>query len=384
MIHELKLHNFKLKIVAGVIITLSFIGCGKEAEPIIRPVEAVTAVSSPENLVYEYPAVITADKEAPLAFRVAGPIKSMNVNIGSFVKEGDIIAEMDKRDYEIQLDAFKEKVIAAKNVYNASKAVSQNARKQFARVETLYKQKAIPKKTYDEALAGTQATAAAELASLAQYQAAVQGMKNCENQLNDTILKAPYEGYISRKYFDTGAVVDAGLPVVSISSVGNNKVKISVSEEDLSKMKDISQASLLYRGKEYKLTLSDAGQTKGLIKLAYPVVFEFADKTDTENIVTDSEGTVKISFKNDKEKGIIIPIEAVFEKNGAIKVWVYKDNQVSGKDIEIIKPYSEGMILVAGIEEGQKIVTKGVHELIEGQKVNLLEPFSKTNIGDML
>ena len=42
------------------------------------------------------------------------------------------------------------------------------------------------------------------------------------------------------------------------------------------------------------------------------------------------------------------------------------------------------MVIVTGIKAGEKIVTKGVHELTEGQKVNLLEPFSETNVGDML
>lgn len=374
----------KQKLIVGILIGISLIGCGRKSEPIIRPVEAVSATISPEALVYEYPAVITADKEAPVAFRVAGPIKTMKVDVGSFVKAGDVIAEMDKRDYEIQLDAFKEKVVAAKNVYEASKAVADNARKQFSRVETLYREKAVPKKTYDEALAGVQAAAAAELANLAQYQGAVQGMTNCENQLNDTVLKAPYDAYVSRKYFDTGAVVDAGLPVVSLASLGNNKVKISVSEEDLVKMKNLSEARLSYKGKDYKLNLVDAGQVKGTLKLVYPVTFQF-DKTESENnIPVDSEGIVKISFKNENDKGILIPIESVFEKNGVIKVWVYSDNQVNEKEIKIVKPYSDGLVMVTGIDEGQKIVTKGVHELTEGQKVNLLEPFSKTNVGDML
>ncbi len=372
----------KKKIAVGILIMLMAAGCGEKTEPVIRPVEAVSAVSAPEALVYEYPAVIMADKEAPLSFRVAGPIKTMNVEVGTFVKEGDIIAEMDKRDYEVQLDAFQKKAVAAKNVYNASKAVAENARKQFKRVEALYKEKAIPKKSYDEALAGVQAAAAAELANLAQYQGAVQGVINCENQLKDTVLKAPYEGYISRKYFGAGTTAGAGMPVVAISSTGNNKVRISMSEEDVEKVKNISEAQLIFREKTYKLKLADAGLTKGIVKLAYPVTFEFME--EGKNIPVDSEGTVKLSFKNENTKGILIPIEAVFDKNGEIKVWVYKDNQVNGKTVNIVKPYSDGMVMVTGINEGEKIVTKGVHELSEGQKVNLLEPFSKTNVGDML
>ena len=373
----------KLKFVAGIIIILAFIGCEKKYEPVIRPVETKEAVFVPKNLVYEYPAVVIPEKEAPLAFRVSGPIKIMNVEVGSYVKEGDIIAEMDKRDYEVQEKATREKTIASKNAYEASKAVAINAREQFKRVEALYREKAIPKKVYDEAMAGVKSATAGELANLAIYQAAEQGEINSKNQLNDTMLKAPYTGYISKKFLGAGAVAGAGIPVVSISSLGNSRVRISVSENDIEKMNKISEAIFNYKGKDYNLKLIDVGKVKGTIKLAYPVTFSFNEKI--ENIPVDTNGIVKISFKTElSKKEILVPAESLFEKNGEIKVWVYSNNQVNSKNINVIKPYSDGMVIAIGIEAGEKIVTKGVHELTEGQKVNLLEPFSKTNVGDML
>lgn len=371
----------KLKFIVGMMILFIFSGCGKKVEPVIRPVETKEAKLIPEKLIYEYPAVVIADNEAPLAFRVAGPIKTMNVEIGSYVKEGDIIAEMDKRDYEVQLKASTGKMMAAENAYKAAKAVAINAKEQFRRVETLYRAKAIPKKSYDEALAGVKAATAGELASFAQYEAAQQGEINSKHQLEDTILKAPYNGYISKKYLGAGAVTNAGLPVVAISSLGNSKIRINVSENEIEKMNNISEAYFIYNDKEYKLKLSDIGRVKGTVKLAYPVTFDFEENNKT--IPSDSNGIVKISFKTN-EKGIIIPIESLFEKDEKVKVWIYKDSKVNEKDVNIVKPYSDGMVIVTGINEGDKIVTKGVHELIDGQTVNLLEPFSKTNVGDML
>lgn len=371
----------KFKIIIGMIFAFLLTGCGNKVEEVIRPVETKEAILIPEKLVYEYPAIVIAGKEAPISFRIAGPIKNMNVEIGSYVKEGSIIAEMDKRDYEVQLEASKEKTIAAKNAYEAAKAIAVNAREQFKRVESLYRAKAIPKKSYDEALAGVKAASASELANLAQYQAAQQGEINSKNQLEDTNLKAPYNGYISKKFLGAGAVVGAGIPVVTISSLENSKIRINVSEEDVNKMSDISEAWFIYNKNEYKLKLTDIGKTKGTMKLAYPITFDFEEKE--KNILGDTNGIVKLSFKTN-EKGILIPIESLFEKNGNIKVWIYKEGQVNEKDVTVIKPYSDGMVIVTGLNEGEKIVTKGVHELIEGQKVNLLEPFSETNVGDIL
>ena len=364
-----------------ILLALCIAGCGAKKEPIIRPVETIEASLVSEKIDFQYPAVVTAEKEAVLSFRVAGPIKKFNVEIGSFVKKGDIIAELDKRDYELQLEAFKNKELAAKNSYEATKAISENANKQFRRVETLYREKAIAKKSYDEVLAGVKAAKAKEVATYAIYQEAQQGRINCENQLKDTDLQAPYDGYIKKKYVDAGSVVGAGLPVVGISSTGNHKIKINISENDLEKFVDLKEANFIYNEKIYPLKLEEVGKIKGATNMTYPVTFSFVEKND---LPIDSQGNVNISFKEEGENGIIVPCEALFEKNGAPNIWIYKEGVVSSSEIKIIRPYYDGKVIIQGVKTGEKIVIKGVHELSEGQKVNLLEPFSKTNVGEVL
>ena len=195
----------KLKFVAGIIILLSFIGCEKKYEPVIRPVETKEAVFVPQSLVYEYPAVVTAEKEAPLAFRVSGPIKNMNVEVGSYVKEGDIIAEMDKRDYEVQQRAFHEKTIAAKNAYEAAKA----------RYQALVAQKQAALSQYAETSKKTTGAEAAILRKEADLDLA-------KLNLSYTVLTAPYNGYMGRRTLEPGQYVPAGQ---TISYLVRNKDK---------------------------------------------------------------------------------------------------------------------------------------------------------------
>lgn len=370
--------KFKFLLLA---LCLTVVGCQKNNEPIIRPVEAITAKTCPSTIEYQYPGIVIPEKATLLSFRVSGPIKKLNVEVGSFVSSGTIIAEMDKRDYELQLEAFKNKRMAAKNSYEAAKSVSENAKKQFLRVETLYREKTLPQKTYDEVLASVKVAKASEMATFAIYQEANQGVLNSENQLKDTTLIAPYDGYIQKKFSDVGAVVGAGIPVVSISSVGNHKIRINVSENDLERFLDISGADFVYNNKIYSLKLEEVGKVKGITNSTYPVTFSFVEKNDIPN---DSQGIVKLSLKKDKEEGIIIPCESIFEKDNLTNVWIYKDGCVSSKVIKVIKPYYNGQVIVSGIDIGEKVITKGVHELSQGQKVNLLEPFSKTNIGEVL
>lgn len=366
----------------GFLITLTLIsGCKKDIEPIIRPVETFQATLIPKTLEYKYPGVVSPDKETNLSFRVAGSIDEFNVEIGSFVSEGTVIAKLDQRDYNLQLEAYKNKETMAKNGYEAAKAISENAKKQFNRVDILNKEKAIPKKKYDEVLASYKAAISKERAMLSQYEEAKKAVENCQNQLKDTYLIAPYDGYIHKKFADNGSVVGAGFPIVGISSLGKTKVKINISEKEIDKFLDIKEASFIHNNKKYPLKLSDVSRVKSTLNLTYPVIFNFEKEFD---IPVDSQGTVSVIFDSPEKTGIIIPVEAIFEKNNKPNVWIYKDGIVNSKNIEIVKPYLDGMIIVKNINLGDKIVTRGVHELSENQKVNLLEPFSKTNIGNVL
>ena len=325
----------KLKFLL-LILSICIVGCGKEKETIIRPVETITAKMSVENTKSQYPAVVAPEKEALLSFRVAGPVEKFNVEIGSFVSSGSVIAKLDERDYNLQLEAFKNKELAGKNSYEATKAVAENARKQFVRVETLYREKAIPKKSYDEVLAGVKARKAKELATFAVYQEAMQGRINCENQLKDTSLIAPYDGYIKKKFVDVGSVVGAGIPVVSIASVGNHKIKINISENDLEKFNDVKEANFVYNDKKYPLKLEEVGQVKGATNTTYPVTFSFMEEN---NIPIDSQGSVDVTFAEEGKNGILVPCEALFEKDG----------KVIGRQVEPVGHTGQGEIHITVI-----------------------------------
>lgn len=370
----------KLKFIV-LILGVLLVGCEKEVKEVIRPVETVVVSSLPEKLYYEYPAIVTAENESILSFKVAGPIKKMNIEVGSFVKKGDIIAIMDTRDYEVQLKAFENKSKVAKNAYESAKAVAENARKQYQRIETLYKEKAIPKKSYDEALAGVRAASAGELATFSQYQEALQGVENCKNQLKDTNLKAPYDGYISKKFAGEGSVVSGGIPVVSIASSGEKQVRINVSERDVSGVES-GDGEFIIENKHYKLKIAEVGKVKNLGKLTYPVTFNFVE--ESSDILVDSMGIVRLACNTAGKKEVTIPVEAIFERDGKSRVWVYNDGIVTSKEVVMVSPYDDGKIIIDGVNVGEKIVTRGVHELSEGQKVNELQPFSESNVGNVL
>ena len=115
--------------------------------------------------------------------------------------------------------------------------------------------------------------------------------------------------------------------------------------------------------------------------LVYPVVFYIENDDD---LLVGSEGTVYIHYINDNARALHVPVEAVFEKNAQSYVWSYQNNIVSLKPVHILRAEENGQIIVEGLELGDIIVIKGVHDLLDGQEVRILEDFTPTNIGEVL
>lgn len=371
------------KILIVLFTLILFSGCSKEkSEDNLRPVEIFKIENFEDYKTYSFPAITVPEKETNLSFKIPGPIVKINVDIGSFVQKGDVLALMDKRDFQVKLKTFESQSLAAKNFYEASVAVANNAKSQFARVEKLYKNKNIPKKSYEEAIAKRDSAISSSFAALSTYEASRQLVENAKNNIDDTSLKAPFSGYITKKFYDEGANLAPGLPLFSLTSDKNNKVRINVSDKIIDEIKNIKKATFTYNDKTYSLKLENASQIKGFGNIAYPITFKILDENTLPP--SDIDGEVKLYFKTNNLKGFKIPINSIFEKNQKTSVWIYKDEQVSSREIKVLELIDEGFILVDGLNMGEQIVTKGIHQLSENEKVTVLKAFSKTNVGNIL
>ena len=140
-----------------------------------------------------------------LSFRVAGPIKQLNVKTGDFIKENDLIASIDKRDYELQLQS--------------TKAQFEQAMSEYERYKKLYEKNKIPANTFEKFQSGYLMTKAA--------------YENAVNQLEDTDLKAPFAGYIHKKFVENFQTVGAGQAIISLIDLSQLEIVVSVPENQL-------------------------------------------------------------------------------------------------------------------------------------------------------
>lgn len=306
-----------------------------------------------------FPGKVEAGKDINIAFKIAGTIEEIPVKQGEFVKKGETIAIMDPRDYQTQLDATTAE-------YNAIKGEAE-------RIIALYQDSSIARNDYEKALYG-----------LKQITAKLQAHQNA---LNDTKLRAPFDGYIQKIIFDRNETVGAGMAVISMISNSPNQVSINIPIKSYIERDNFESYSCSFDimpDKEFPLELIGISPKANMNQL-YNVKFQFSE--NNKNITPGMTTTVKIIQRAKPEKRLELPLSAIFHKEGQSLVMKYdpQTSTIKEQKIEIESINRNAKVVITnGLNEGDIIVSAGVKSLKDGENVTPVKQSSSTNIGGLL
>ena len=333
----------------------------KEAQEDVQYVMTATAKGGGNESQQTYPARTRSMEETNVAFRVSGTIERVFVKEGDYVRKGQLIATMDARDYRVQLEATQAE-------YAQIKADAE-------RVFELYKEQATTASNYDKARYG-----------LSQI---TQKLQHHKNQLADTRLYAPINGYVQTRLHEAGETVGAGMPVVSIFANSNVEVEISVPSSDYNRLDQIMAAHCTFDvlPNDYPLGIVSVSREANSSQL-YPVKFRIKGPYDHSKITPGMTTMVFVNIDNDStDTKVEIPSSAVLEDKGTTKVFVFdpKSETVKSRNVTVRRLHRNGMAEVtSGLEDGETIVTAGVHHISDGQKAKPMPKSSKSNVGGLL
>lgn len=356
--------NFRRWPYYAVVVAFLFIGtaCKKEQSTLDIPqlVKIAEVGQSGGKSTVSYPGKVKAAENVKLAFRVAGPIKHIYVSEGQHVQKGQLIAEIDPRDYQLQ--------------FNATSAEYTQVKGETERIIELYRRGSVSINEYDKAVA-----AGKRITALYQSH---------RNALNDTKLKAPFDGYIQNKYFSAPEIVNQGTPVVSMINDDYFEVDVDIPAQDFIRREDFTGFEAIadaFPGKTIPLELLDINQGANYNQLFNA---RFRLKRDTlRGLAAGMSVTVNISYRPQEEDMTLIPVSALVEKHGRSYVWLFneRDSIVRIMPVEVGQMMKDGLVLVrSDLRNGQKVIAAGVNELKDGQKVRPLPPVPASNIGGLL
>lgn len=345
------------------ILLLNAAGCRRspqqadESQPLVK-----TAVAKAENsgTVLSYNGKVISAGESSVSFRIAGPVASVSVSPGDRVRKGDLLARLESRDYELQLQA--------------TTAEYEGIRREAERVIELYNRGSLPASDYDKARFGLQQITA-------KYEAH-------RNALEDTRLTAPFDGYVREVHFSEKEIVAAGMPVVTLVRDGKPGVEINVSAADRAAVSRMTEGVCLSRTdrvREYRLVPENISPSANLNGL-FPMRLTFED---TEDILPapGSQVTVRLKIESADTPGrIAVPVTALFEHEGLTCVWVMDASR--RLELRTVSPEEirrDGTVILSdGVKDGETVVTAGSRGLRSGVRVRPMPASSPTNIGNLL
>ena len=334
---------FKIMSVAAAVVLAA--GCsnlkGNKADQALveetDPTVAVTQVSVREVPQEEtYTTTIQAFVKNNIAPQTAGRISRILVDVGDFVKKGQVVAEMDQTQLaqvELQL---------------------KNNETELKRLKELYEVGGLSKSDLD-------AIEMAYNVSKTQY----------DNLKENATLVSPINGVITARNYDAGDMYAMSAPIYVVEQIAPVKLLIGVSESDYSKVK---------KGDSVTIT-ADAlpGKTfTGKIRKIYPTV-DPATRTFTVEVVVDNNNntlrpgmfaraTIQFGINN----SVVIPDVAVVKQQGSGERFVYvlnQDGTVTYQKVLLGRRMGTEYEVLEGIADGAKIVTGGMIRLKDGIKV---------------
>jgi len=342
-------------LLASALAALALSACSAPEDsmaPAPRRVMVETVQSLEPQSRFEFVGRVEARQTVDLAFQVGGQLAEFPYNEGQPVEAGSLVAQLDLEDFE---RAEREATVQL-----------QQARTDLQRQQTLNER-------------GIASQAALDSARTA-YDLRAVALETARRNLGYATLEAPFDGLLSRQLAESFTVVSPGQPIARLHDVSELRVSIPISEDMIATLGRDDLVSVIARfpflpGQAFQLEPRELVTEPNAATQTYRATLALPGDLPA-NILPGMTATVVAEFDRPEQTrpGVSIPLRAIsYASDGHPTVWVYEDGSVSRRRIQAGEVQGETVIVLDGIEVGERIVTAGVSALVEGMRVRPLE-----------
>jgi len=306
-------------------------------------VQAITLKPESVNNDISYPGTFEPNKETKVSADIQGKINLVLVDIGSIVKKGETLIQLDNSLLKLQLQTVEIQIEGLESDVKRYRILAQA-----------------------DAIQGVQL----EKTELALKSVHVQKATLME-QINKTSIIAPFSGIVTAKLTEEGAFAAPGIPLLQITDISYLKFTVNVPENELSQF-EVNQIYTLTADVYPETALSGKvimTGSKANMGNSFPVQFSVKNTTDLK-IKSGMFGRVQLKNNSD-EKHIIIPASSVVGTNIQPQVYIVKNGKAILKDITISTRFQNKVVVSGGLTGGEVIITNGFINLFDGANVSV-------------
>ena len=366
-------------LITATLIVLS--GCENKvsSNPQIQIIEVgvITLQEQPIPLQQELSGRVKAKLVSQVRPQISGIITKQLFTEGSFVKEGEILYQIDSASYQASF-------FQSKASLESAKVDAKNAKTKSQRYEELLKFDGTSKQEAEDAKA-------ISLQAEALVEEKKANLESAKIDLERTNIKAPISGYISISSVTKGALISANQTEALATIRDTSSVYVDVSQSNtqlLALRKLLSQKNIQKGNTEVSLTLSDGSiyEHKGELQLQEIVVDENTGSVTLRALFPNEKGIllpgmfVKATVQGAIDtKAFLLPQQAVSRdaKANPIITLLKEDNSIIKQMITIERAIGNKWLVSAGINNNDKIIIEGLNKINEKSKVNPIDVSSK-------
>ena len=295
----------------------------------------------------EFPFIAQPFRTTELSFRVGGPVNQFDVYAGNYYKQGSVIAGIDPRDFRIRRER--------------AEAVYLQAKAEYGRIQALYEKENLSASAYEKAKADY-------VSAKAAYDTAV-------NELEDTRLVAPFNGYVGEVYLEKYQDVKATQPVLSFIETDRLRIEVYVTQELAATIKPGDSLDLRFDTSPERLYQASVLEiSKGTTRnnLSYLLTAVLPNKDG--GLLAGMSGKALLNVSQSVSvAGISVPQIALGHRpSEGDFVWVLDPDkkQVSRRKVKVDKLLVEGRVQIGnGLTSGETVVVSGLRFLSDGMTV---------------
>jgi len=338
-------------------------GCGSDQESLPEQTPVSVDVAEAEQRTGEvgqaFPALVESRNQADLSTIVMGTVTQTDVNVGDRVRKDDVLIRVKDdqiRAQKMQLEANK--VQAQANL--------DNTEKNYNRIKNLFADESATSKELDDI------STMYEIAK-ANMEALEAGLREVNEMLSYTIIRAPFDGIVSRKFVETGDMASPGHPLVSVADPGQIKFTANIPERMIQQVSegmkitiDVTAAGLLQAEAEI-YAVSGVGDRASQ---QYAIEARLTDQSQISEVRIGMFAEMNIHLNNDGR--VFIPKSALIERGQLTGIITMSDDNLALlRWVRIGRTSGDYVEIISGLKPGEEYVHAPGQSIRQGQLLSV-------------
>ena len=327
------------RLIFLVVVAVGWPPVSAAAQSTVTAVPVVSEVTPRERI---WDGTVEAVNQSTVSAQTSGRVAEIGYDVNDFVPKGAVIVRFTDTEQRAALSI-------ANAALEEAKARLDEAGKEFQRITTMFENETVSKARFEQARANH---AAAE----ARSSAAQSGVTAAEEQLEYTIVRAPFAGIVAERFIEPGELVAPGQPIMSGLSLQSLRVNVDVPQSMFNPIREIGKAFI------YADDQRIAAESLTFYPVADPVTNSFTVRV---NLPDDSATLfpgmfVKVGFVIGETQRLLVPAQAVVRRSELTAVYVLVDDQVTLRQVRLGRSFDSRIEILAGVAENEMIATDPV------------------------